>query len=46
MWLQIDTAYDLVMNAILCHIHHIRNGDIFGPKERSCEFIRDEGQLE
>ena len=28
MWVQIDTIYDLITNVILCHICHIRNGNI------------------
>ena len=28
-WMKIDTTYDLILNAHLFHIHHIRNSDIF-----------------
>ena len=28
-WMGVDTIYDLISNVHLCHIQHIRNGDIF-----------------
>ena len=27
--MQVDTIYNMISNVNLCHIHHIRNGDIF-----------------
>ena len=28
MWLQVDTIYNLIMDVILFHILHIKDGDI------------------
>ena len=45
-WVQIDTKYDLIKNVLLCHIRHIRNGDICRTGKRSHEFILNLDQIE
>ena len=36
MWMWLDTIYDIIKNVLLCHIFHVRNGDIYGTEHISC----------
>ena len=46
MWMQVDNIYDLIINVLLCHIHHVTNDDICRTKHITCGCKRNEDHLE